>query len=133
MEYILHGNNNSVIISDIRFFEEDEEFPSNTLCLLKVHSNNFSGVVEFDLNIKCLAEFSRNLKSMYDTLTGHAVLKETYEPSYIDISSAGNGHFTVSGSLNLVFPRHLLEFEFDIDQTMLRDFAYSLYNDFSKH
>ena len=133
VEYILDGKDNSIIISDIKIFHEDSEFPVNTLCRVSVHSGMFKGEVEFDLDIKCLVEFSKKLIMMYETLEGEALLKETYGFSYIKIISSGNGHFNITGNLFLSYPRNLLEFEFDIDQTMLKDFAYSLYNDFMKY
>jgi hypothetical protein len=69
---------------------------------------------------------------MYETLKGSVVLKETYEPSFVSFEAKTGGHFEISGSINLSFPRHLLEFEFDVDQTMIKDFANKLYHDYAQ-
>jgi hypothetical protein len=126
--YVLQGVNCSLEISNIKIYEDA---PSDALCWVSVVSGNFCGATEFDIDISELGEFSVQLQNMYETLHGSAQLKESYCPSFIKVDATSGGHYNVSGSINLSYPHHLLEFEFDIDQTMLRDFAKKLCNNLS--
>lgn len=133
MEFVLQGNDCYLKIYNIEVFESDLEYPINTVAAVSVLSNGFSGSVEFDLNIRSLANFSSEIKKMYETLNGHAELKEPYGFSNIMIKAETMGHFTISGKLDLTYPPNSLTFEFDIDQTMLKSFSENLYSNFDKY
>jgi hypothetical protein len=131
MEYVLESVGCYLKISNIRVFEGEINLPTNTSAWVSVSSGSFSGATEFDIDAKLLGEFSVQLKNMFETLKGNALLEETYGPSLIKIEAVSLGHFRVSGKIVLSYPPNLLEFEFDVDQTMIKDFSSMLYKDFA--
>ena len=133
MEYVLQGENIILKIYNIRIFKEDINLNSNTLLTVNIVSGDFSGSAEFDIDIRNLGKFSVDLSSMYETLSGTAQLKETYGQSLIKIISVGKGHFKLSGYFYLAYPRYALEFEAEIDQTMLKKFSACLYRSFCEY
>jgi hypothetical protein len=85
------------------------------------------------LILRNLASLRINLKIMYETLKGKTRLKETYGQSHIEINATGKGHFNICGSINLSYSSNTLEFEFEVDQTMIKDFAETLFRDFEQY
>ena len=131
MEYVLQGVNCALKISNIKFFESEINLNTNALCRVDVTSGDFCGATQFNMDISQLGKFSVQIKNMYQSLYGNALLKETYGSSFVQVVATSGGHFEVSGSINLPHPHHLLEFRFDIDQTMIRDFSNKLFNDYA--
>ena len=133
MEYILQGSDVELKLSSIKVYKDSLDFSNNTLLNTQAKSGKFSGFAEMEIDIRMLGVFSINLKNMYESLLGEALLKETYGGSYIRMKSTGKGHFELSCYLHQAYPHHKLEVETQIDQTMLKAFSKQLYKDFSKY
>ncbi len=129
--YCLKGQEGSIDIRDIETFEDKLTCSNNTLMWLQVKSGPFAGGARIDVCLEELREFSLNLKNMYECLSGEAFIKEVYGESYLSFTSMKGGHIKVSGILEDCDSNQKLDFDFIIDQTMLRDFAYDMYKEYA--
>ena len=114
----------------LKVFESDITYPSNTIMTVSVDSDGFCASTEMEVDIKQLGVFVNNLSSLYSTLNGIAIIQEPYgEEQFIKFSGDGSGHVAVSGKLtsnNRNDFAQSLFFENNIDQTCLQDFVKSL-------
>lgn len=133
MSYILQSDD-FVLSLDTEVFETDIKYPCNTILKVSVKCCGFSGNASFDIDIKQFSKFTVDLQEMYETLCGEAHIKEIYgNQRYISFVSNGRGHFSVKGCLSEFSQKgyeQKLEFENDIDQTCLKEFCYTLWNDY---
>lgn len=96
----------------------------NTLFDLRVQSmdGKFSGVGDFEVDIKEIVQFASELEEMYD-LKRNCVKLEGYEQE-IEFILQKTGQITVYGTI-MNFT-HSMEFEFEADQTALPPFIKQL-------
>jgi len=118
--------------------QDDFPYPENNSVHIKVSSYGFSADTFMDIDETRLVGFAVALNELYETLRGSVILEEPYGMhTYVQFAAEKNGHISVWGRLNTqnAFFRHeqMLEFQNEIDQTDLRDFAKALYNDYGKY
>lgn len=117
---------------NLRVFESDIQYPSNTIMDIEIESDGFSGKASMDIDVKELAKFATKLYEIYERLNGEARIEETYgEKMYISFEGDGRGHINVNGMLCNM--GHSLKFENEFDQTYLQVFAYELKQAYSKY
>ena len=135
MKHILKTDNFEISM-DLKIFESDISYPTNTIMKVVVQSDDFSAGTSMDIDIKEFAQFVSNLVNIYETLSGEAIIEEPYGVKmYISFSGNGRGHISVKGYLhssNNGYEQQM-EFENDIDQTYLRNFCYELNNSYEKY
>lgn len=104
--------------------EADRGNQYNTLFDLRVQSmdGKFSGVGDFECDIKQIVQFAGELKEMYD-LKRDSVKLEGYDEE-IDFIMAKTGQITIYGTIRNF--THSMEFEFEADQTALPPFIKQL-------
>ena len=121
-----------LIVSNIRFSYEDFAIgsPYNTTFNIKVNSGDFAGVSEFEYNIKDFVRFIEELKELYEFKISQVELNDICHGSNIIIGLNQLGHITISGTLYGNAMEHSLKFIFVTDQTAIKAFSKSLYNDF---
>lgn len=111
---------------ELRIFGEDIDIPINSILNIKINSNNFVALTSMDIDIKMFQKFASELLNVYNSLSGVAVLKETYGNNFIMFKAISNGHIYVNGIANN-FCRNgyeqELKFENEFDQTYLKDFV----------
>lgn len=126
--HIDHPNFNLQL--QLKVFESDIPYPSNTIMTVAVDSDGFCGKTEMEIDIKQFVEFSNELSTIYSTLNGTAIIQEPYgEEQFVKFNGDGSGHVTVNGkftSNNRNGFAQSLFFENNIDQTCLQDFVKSL-------
>ena len=110
----------------IKIFDSDVNYPSNTIITVSVVSDDFSAVTDMDIDIKQLIAFTDNFSMLYTTLEGNAKIQEPFGVrQYIEFCGDGRGHIYISGKLNSSgrngFTQEL-KFENCIDQTCISDF-----------
>ena len=105
----------------VKVYETDVCYPVNATVTVSVRSDGFSASVDFDVDIKLFAVFARDLKGIYDTLSGSAKVEEAYGQRYVSFSAEKNGHIGVKGYL--CDDMNKFSFENSIDQTCLKSFA----------
>ena len=76
-EHILESNGFCLRLV-LNVFESDIEYPINTNMTVSVKNNEFSAKTDMDIDIKAFADFTDQLKKVYDTLSGEAMIKEPY-------------------------------------------------------
>ena len=119
---------------DIRFqlkvFEVDIEYSSNTILTVSVNSDGFCANTDMDIDIKQFVAFVDDLSSLYTSLTGSAVIQEPYgEQQFIEFRTDRSGHISVRGELSSNGRKGFVQkltFENCIDQTYLPGFMNSL-------
>ena len=117
---------------NLKIFESDIQYPSNTIMDVEVESEGFSGKASMDIDVKEFAKFAANLYDIYDRLTGEARIAEPYgEQMYISFKGDGRGHIHVNGMLCNI--GNILKFENVFDQTYLQDFSYTLKTTYEKY
>ena len=135
MKHILKTDNFEISM-DLKIFESDITYPTNTIMKVVVQSDDFSAGTSMDIDIKEFAQFVSNLVNIYETLSGEATIEEPYgQKMYISFIGNGRGYISVKGYLhssNNGYEQRL-EFENDIDQTYLQNFCYELKNSYQKY
>ena len=119
---------------DIRFqlkvFEVDIEYSSNTILTVSINSDGFCANTDMDIDIKQFVAFVDDLSSLYTSLTGSAVIQEPYgEQQFIEFRADRSGHISVRGELSSNGRKGFVQkltFENCIDQTYLPGFINSL-------
>jgi len=88
---------------------------------LRIASHGFAAELQFCFEPARLAEFIDQVEHMNRTLAGEAVLRPTYEPSYIKLAVMRTGAVVVSGELQTLIDGedHALRYGFRTDQTCL--------------
>lgn len=112
---------------ELKIFESDIRFPSNTIMKVCVESGGFKGNSEFDIDIKEMPDFCSRLSEIYSSLKGTATVKEAFGDQYLAFEGDGKGHIYVCGLISSAgdFCQEL-KFENMIDQTVLKDFSKEL-------
>ena len=73
----------------LKVFETDVSYSSNTILTISVISDNFSANSDMDIDIKSFVVFVDALSSLYTTLNGTAIIQEPYgEQQYIDVEGS---------------------------------------------
>lgn len=126
---------NFLLEFDPMVYETDLSFPLNMSLHLKVVSYGFSVDSMMDIDVYGLAGFAASLNRLYETLGGYARLEEPYGDSYLEFTVCGRGHIHVKGSIyhHVNDCEHELTFENEFDQTYLKCFAKSLFDDYKKY
>ena len=121
----------------LEVFKDDISYPTNTLMTIYVKSGFYTGHATMDINIKEFKKFIINLQKIYETLNGEAIIKETYGyQMYLSFEGDGLGHINVRGLLvngDMNGNMQRLEFENNIDQTVLRKFINDLKQDINQY
>lgn len=117
---------NYIEIANFKHSSEEAERGNqyNTLFDLRVQSmdGKFTGVGDFEVDIKEIVQFAAELEEMYD-LKRNSVKLEGYEQE-IKFIMQKTGQITVYGTIwNFT---HSMEFEFEADQTALPPFIKQL-------
>lgn len=114
----------------IKVFDSDLNYLSNTIMTVAVDSDGFSAVADMDVDIKQLIAFADDLTKLYNTLKGVAKIQEPYGmQQFIEFSGDGIGHIYISGKLNSFGQNgsaQELKFENSVDQTCLPKFISNL-------
>jgi len=117
--------------------KEDLREVVNTSLMIDVSSYDFSAKTMLDIDVRDLAEFAMQINGLYERLSGSARLTVPYvDECYIEFSADKVGHIRVSGCLdngNRFGFTQRLQFQNEIDQTILKKFANDLYADFGKY
>jgi len=117
---------------NLKVFESDIQYPSNTIMDVEVESDGFSGKTSMDIDVKEFAKFVDKLYEIYERLEGIARIEEPYgNKMYILFEGDGRGHINVKGMLCNM--SHVLNFENVFDQTYLQMFAYELKQAYTKY
>lgn len=121
--------NNFLEIADFRHCPEDAATgnPYNTLFDLCVQSmdGSFTGVGDFETDIKRMVQFAGELEEMYDLKRSSVKLKSIigYDQD-IEFKMQKTGRIIVCGTITNF--SHVMEFEFEADQTALPPFIKGL-------
>lgn len=101
-----------------------------TACIgISCHGEYF-GYAVVDLRRDMIRQFAKNIKQLYDTLNGTAILKSKGEKTHITFQAEKNGHIKISGTLASSDREEnplMLTFAEEFDQTMIKDFSERLY------
>lgn len=124
MDFTLNTEHFSLSLS-LDVFENDIQYPSNTIMNVSVRSGGFAGCASMDIDIKEFAKFALDTCDIYEKLTGKTEIREPYgRHMYLSLSGDGKGHICIKGMLN--HDSQTLAFENRIDQTCFRTFACEL-------
>jgi len=118
--------NNFTLEMGLKVFEKDVGIPVNSILNIKVNSDNFIATTTMDIDIKMFQKFAKELLQVYNSLTGSALLKETYGNNFIEFKAITNGHIYVQGIMNNLCRNGYeqeLKFENEFDQTYLQNFV----------
>lgn len=125
MKFCIKGSNFELSFQ-IKVFESDIQYPSNSILTVSVNSDSFSANTNMDIDIKEFVRFTDALSIIYTTLDGVATIQEPYgSQQFIKFSGDRSGHIFVVGRLNSNGRSGFcqeLTFENLIDQTYLPDF-----------
>ena len=128
-EYVIKSEG-FYICFQLKVFESDVSYSSNTILTISVISDNFSANTDMDIDIKSFVVFVDALSSLYTTLNGTAIIQEPYgEQHYIELIADRSGHINIRGKLSSNFRGGFLQelsFENCIDQTYLPEFIGNL-------
>jgi hypothetical protein len=105
--------------------------PYNTVLSVSARVRGFGGTSEWTVDFDEWKAFVRALKTLYDVLNGETELRDREYGSVLRVECDGTGHFAFSGKL-IDGHGQKLEFHFTVDQTVVKDFAETLYSDFGK-
>lgn len=121
----------------LKVFEADIEYSSNTILSISVNSDGFCANTDMDIDIKQFVAFVDALSSLYSSLTGLAVIQEPYgEQQFIEFRTDRSGHISIRGELSSNGRKGFMQklaFENCIDQTYLPEFIHSLTSFCSKY
>jgi hypothetical protein len=121
-----------LIISNISisYIDFNSGNPYNTTFNVKVISGEFSGISEFEYNIKDFLCFVKKIKDLYNFKLNIVELSDICYGSNIKFFLDKTGHITVAGTIYGKCMEHSLTFEFTTDQTAIETFCNCLYKDF---
>ncbi|MDF2883771.1 MAG: hypothetical protein K0R54_4335 [Clostridiaceae bacterium] len=121
-----------LVISDISisYVDFNSGNPYNTTFNVKVVSGDFTGISEFEYNVKDFLRFVKEIKDLYDFRLNIVELNDICYGSNIQFCMNKTGHITISGTIYGQSMEHSLIFKFTTDQTAIKTFCNSLYKDF---
>ena len=129
MEHLIKSANFDIRLQ-LKVFDADIEYSSNTILTISVNSDGFCASTDMDIDIKQLVAFVDALSSLYSSLTGSAVIQEPYgEQQFIEFCTDRSGHISIRGELSSNGRKGFMQkltFENCIDQTYLPEFINSL-------
>ena len=129
MEHLIKSANFDIRLQ-LKVFNADIEYSSNTILTISVNSDGFCASTDMDIDIKQLVAFVDALSSLYSSLTGSAVIQEPYgEQQFIEFCTDRSGHISIRGELSSNGRKGFMQkltFENCIDQTYLPEFINSL-------
>ena len=129
MEHLIKSANFDIRLQ-LKVFDADIEYSSNTILTISVNSDGFCASTDMDIDIKQFVAFVDALSSLYSSLTGLAVIQEPYgEQQFIEFRTDRSGHISVRGELSSNGRKGFMQkltFENCIDQTYLPGFMNSL-------
>ena len=129
MEHLIKSANFDIRLQ-LKVFDEDIEYSSNTILTISVNSDGFCASTDMDIDIKQFVAFVDALSSLYSSLTGSAVIQEPYgEQQFIEFCTDRSGHISIRGELSSNGRKGFMQkltFENCIDQTYLPEFVNSL-------
>lgn len=134
-QYHLSGES-FLLTLELKVFESDIRYPSNTLMTVAVESCGFKGTSVFDIDVKQFGRFARELEQIYQTLCGKTEIREPFGyRQFLAFEGNGLGHFFIEGDMksDLYAMAHRLTFENMVDQTCLQEFAAELRADFEHY
>lgn len=120
-------------------FYDNLDCPVNAYLTVNVKNGDYSGSTLMDIDIDQLADFSVELKKVYDTLKGSAKIEEPYgHCGDITFTAEKNGYINISGHIrtetfNDVWKGNELNFRTTIDQTFFQPFVNGLICEFEKY
>ena len=100
--------------------------PYNTSFLVNVFSDGFSGYGEFECDIKMLQKFVSELRLLYEFKLCSAEFHEICYGQLVRLTMDKTGHIAIHGNLYSPAMIQCLAYEFDADQTSLRQFILEL-------
>ena len=122
---------------DVQVFESDISYPINTSIKIYVESEGFSAATTIDIDIKELSRFAIDLRNLYDSLKGSAMLREPYGSDiYLEFSGEDDGGIKVRGHLRNLSKNGILQelnFANEFDQSYLNDFQEKLSASYHKY
>ncbi|MBP3381117.1 MAG: hypothetical protein J6L00_00605 [Clostridia bacterium] len=129
MEHLIKSANFDIRLQ-LKVFDEDIEYSSNTILTISVNSDGFCASTDMDIDIKQFVAFVDALSSLYSSLTGSAVIQEPYgEQQFIEFCTDRSGNISIRGELSSNGRKGFMQkltFENCIDQTYLPEFVNSL-------
>ncbi|MBE6626081.1 MAG: hypothetical protein E7628_02715 [Ruminococcaceae bacterium] len=110
--------------NDFSLSLEFEKFETDAIIKMRVESSSFAGCGKLDVSKSIIETFAGDLESLCRTLSGRAILCETYGEGYVELVGNGKGQIDVRGlvvghSENGYMSEQRLSFENVIDQTFL--------------
>lgn len=84
-----------------------------------VKTNCFTGVSNFCISVETIKQYTIEIKSIIDKLTGDICIKDCESDAYFGIGSNDGKNFMVKGQLGGSHENNVLKFEFSADQTIL--------------
>lgn len=121
---------------ELKVFESDIRYPSNTLMTVTVESCGFGGTSVFDIDVKEFGRFAGELEQLYQILRGKTEIREPFGyRQFLSFEGNGLGHICIKGDMRSdpQAMSHRFTFENMVDQTFLRDFAAELRADFERY
>ncbi len=120
----LRQGENFISFSDFWFSEQDKAVrsPYNTEFSVRVSSGAFAGEGEWVCDRTAITAFAAVLAEVYHFSRDSAVLTDISCGSRLELLMDKTGHLTVSGTVYGSRMEQTLQFRFEADQTVLRDF-----------
>lgn len=117
-----------LVIEDIEVFADRIIVgnPYNTTFKVKVVSGCFSGISQFECDIKNFQRFIKEINEMYRFQRFEVSLDDICYGASIKFILSSIGHLNISGTIFGDTSEHSLCFAFDTDQTAIEDFCKSL-------
>ncbi len=135
MKHRLDAGNLTLEI-ELTIYENDIQFPENTVMDIYVNSDNFSARTYMDIDIEQFSVFSGKLFDIYRFLKGTAVIEEPYGKNYIKFEALKRGHIQIEGVLDNKFKNGFTQklfFENEFDQTFLGNFSKELFDKYGNN
>ncbi|MBR5311577.1 MAG: hypothetical protein IKU40_01690 [Clostridia bacterium] len=125
----LRSGDNFLKFSYFRHFAADEANgnPYNFFFTVRVSSNGFSGLTEWECDRKEFVKFVQSIQDLYDFRTSSAELNDIGYGSRIRFDLDRTGHITVTGTLYGHAASQTVTFRFTADQTDLHPFLTNLH------
>ena len=112
-----------------KYYAEDPMY--NTIIHINVKSSGFYGCSEWTVDINEFIKFIKELKEFYNKLNGKVKFVDREYGSSLNISCDKRGNILFEGTLKH-YGHHCykLEYEFEIEQSYMKNFVDQLYVDF---